>query len=155
MTMPNIYEPQFDVTQDAPPYHWQRARLGRQAGSKELGASLFDVPPGAEMFPNHAHMANEELMLVIDGEPTLRTPEGERRLARGEVVAFLAGPAGTHHVRNDTDALVRVVVLSTMKAPEINLFPDSDELWVRDYVPGTDPPADAVEIRVPMTPPGA
>ncbi len=58
-------------------------------------------------------------------------------------------------MRNDTDEVVRVVVLSTMKAPEINLFPHIDELWVRDYVPGTDPPADAVEHRVPMTPPGA
>ena len=37
------------------------------------------------------------------GGPTLRTPEGERQLAVGEVVHFPAGPDGTHGLRNDTD----------------------------------------------------
>src|SRR6201999_1857605 len=43
--MPNLYEPEWDAERDAEPFHWRRAYLGRQAGSKELGASLFEVPP--------------------------------------------------------------------------------------------------------------
>jgi uncharacterized cupin superfamily protein len=151
--MPNIYEPDYDADRDEPPYVWQRARLGRAAGAERLGASLFRVPPGAATFPLHAHLHNEELLVVVDGTPTLRTLEGERVLARGEVVAFPAGRAGAHALRNDTAADVSVLLLSTMLAPEVNLFPDTGTLWVRDYVPGTDAPPDAVDVHAPL--PGA
>lgn len=148
--MPNIYRPDYDVDQDQPPYVWRRARLGRAAGSEQLGASLFRVPPGSTTFPLHAHLHNEELLIVVEGTPTLRTPDGERVLERGEVVAFPAGPAGAHELRNESADDVVVLLVSTMLAPEINLFPDTNQLWVRDYVPGTDAPLDAVDIHAPL-----
>jgi uncharacterized cupin superfamily protein len=148
--MPNIYEPEFDVERDEPPYTWRRARLGRAAGSERLGASLFHVPPGSTTFPLHAHLHNEELLVVVAGTPTLRTLHEQRRLQPGEVVAFPAGPAGAHELRNDGDEDVSLLIVSTMVAPEINLFPDTGELWVRDYVPGTDPPAGAIDIHAPL-----
>src|SRR5689334_7852256 len=148
--MPNLYEPEFDVEQDAPPYVWRRARLGRAAGSRQLGASLFAVPPGGTTFPLHAHLHNEELLIVVAGAPTLRTSEGSRRLAPGEVVAFVAGLEGAHELRNETAEEVRLLIVSTMAAPEINVFPDTGELWVRDYVPGTDAPAGAFDVRTPL-----
>ena len=40
-----------------------------------------------------------------------------------------------------------MLILSTMKAPEINEFPETGELWVRDYVPGTDPPEGALDVH--------
>ena len=151
--MPNIYEPEYDVDRDEPPYVWRRARLGRAAGAQRLGASLFRVPPGGTTFPLHAHLHNEELLVVVEGTPTLRTGDGdgaERVLVRGEVVAFPAGPAGAHELRNESDADVSVLLVSTMLAPEVNLFPDTGELWVRDYVPGTDAPPGAVDLHAPL-----
>ena len=56
---PNVFEPRFDAEQDEAPFTWRRARLGRQAGSEKLGASLFELPPGASSFPLHVHHANE------------------------------------------------------------------------------------------------
>jgi uncharacterized cupin superfamily protein len=148
--MPNIHEPDFDLDHDDPPYVWRRARLGRAAGAQRLGASLFALPPGSTTFPLHAHLHNEELLVVLSGTPTLRTLEDERLLAAGEVVAFPAGRAGAHELRNDSDDEVRLLIVSTMVAPEINLFPDTGELWVRDYVPGTDPPDGAFDVRAPL-----
>jgi uncharacterized cupin superfamily protein len=148
--VPNLYEPEFDVEQDAPPYVWRRARLGRAAGAQRLGASLFAVPPGGTTFPLHAHLHNEELLVVVAGTPTLRTLDGERVLAAGEVVAFPAGRAGAHELRNDADQEARLLIVSTMVAPEVNVFPDTGELWVRDYVPGTDAPEGAFDVRAPL-----
>jgi uncharacterized cupin superfamily protein len=145
--MPNIYDPEFDAERDAPPYVWQRSRISRQAGSERLGASLFDVPPGAATFPLHLHLHNEELLVVVSGTPTLRTLEAERTLAPGEVVAFPAGHTGAHELRNDSDAPVRLLVVSTMVAPEVNVFPDTNEIWVRDYVPGHDVPDGAYDVH--------
>jgi uncharacterized cupin superfamily protein len=148
--MPNIHDPDFDVEHDGAPYIWRRARLGRAAGSEKLGASLFALPPGSATFPLHAHLHNEELLIVMSGTPVLRTLDGERELASGEVVAFPSGRAGAHELRNEGDAEVRLLVVSTMVAPEINLFPDTGELWVRDYVPGTDAPDGAFDVRAPL-----
>ncbi len=145
--MPNIYDPHFDADRDEPPYRWRRARIGRQAGAKDLGASLFEVEPGASTFPLHAHFANEEMLVVVEGRPTLETRDGTRTLEPGEVVAFRAGREGTHRVANDTEERVRVLILSTMRAPDINEFPETGEFWVRDYVPGTDPPVGALDVH--------
>jgi uncharacterized cupin superfamily protein len=148
--VPNIYEPQFDVQQDSEPYVWQRAIVGRAAGAERLGASLFALPPGGTTFPLHAHLHNEELLIVIAGAPTLRTLAGERTLAPGEVVAFPAGRDGAHQLRNDSDQPVSLLIVSTMVAPEVNLFPDTDEIWVRDYVPGTTAPDGAFDAKAPL-----
>jgi uncharacterized cupin superfamily protein len=150
--MPNIYDPDFDVEHDGAPYIWKRARLGRAAGSEKLGASLFSLPPGSATFPLHAHLHNEELLVVIAGTPTLRTVANppERGLAPGDVVAFPAGLTGAHELRNDSAEPVSLLIVSTMVAPEINVFPDANELWVRDYIPGTDAPADAFDVRMPL-----
>jgi uncharacterized cupin superfamily protein len=145
--MANVYEPTWDADRDEPPYRWRRSRLGRQAGARQLGASLFELPPGAESFPLHIHYANEELLVVVAGAPTLRTLDAERRLEAGEVVACPAGREGAHLLRNDTDEPVRVLIVSTMHAPDVNEFPDTGEYWVRDYVPGTDPPDGALDVH--------
>ncbi|MBI5105774.1 MAG: cupin domain-containing protein [Solirubrobacterales bacterium] len=143
----NVFEPSWDLERDEAPYRWRRAFVGRQAGARDLGASLFEVAPGGETFPLHAHLANEELLVVLAGRPTLRTADGDRELTPGEVVAFPAGPAHPHGLRNDTAEPVRVLMVSTMRAPDVNVFPETGELWVRDYVPGTDPPPDAFDVR--------
>lgn len=144
----NIFDPKWDAERDDGAYRWRRARVGRQAGCERLGASLFEVPPAASSFPLHAHYANEELVLVLTGSPTLETLDAERQLHAGEIVTCPAGPQGTHRLRNDTDEAARALILSTMRAPEVNAFPESGELWVRDYPPGAEPPGGALDLRV-------
>jgi uncharacterized cupin superfamily protein len=146
--MANVFDPDFDIERDDGEYRWRRAKLGAQAGSERLGLSLFELAPGAATFPLHAHFHNEELLIVLAGRPTLRTLEDTRTLAEGEVVAFPAGRRGAHHLRNDTGEPIRVLIASTMLAPEINEFPDTGEIWVRDYVPGHDPPNGALDVHL-------
>jgi uncharacterized cupin superfamily protein len=147
----NVFDPEWDAERDEPPFHWKRARLGRQAGARELGASLFEVAPGGATFPLHAHFANEELLVVLAGRPTLRTRDSRRELAPGEVVAFPAGEAGAHRLDNRTDEPVRILIVSTMRAPEINLMYEQGQYWLRDYAPGADPPDDALDEWVSRT----
>ena len=148
--MANLFDPDWDAERDQDGFRWRRAFLGRQAGARQLGASLFAIPPGGATFPLHAHLHNEELLLVLAGRPTLLTGGAERELAEGEVVAFPAGRDGAHRVENRTDGEVRLVLVSTMLAPEVNLMLEDGTAWVRDYVPGTEPAAGAVDFRVPV-----
>jgi uncharacterized cupin superfamily protein len=145
--MANLFEPQWDAERDEPPFRWHRARLARQAGARDLGASLFELPPGAATFPLHAHFANEELLIVLAGQPTLTGADGEQRtLEPGEVVACPAGRAGAHRLDNNGDDPARVLIVSTMRAPEINEMLEDGTFWVRDYAPGLTPEDPGLDV---------
>ncbi len=122
--------------------------MGRQAGARELGASVFELPAGGSTFPLHAHYANEEFLVVLDGGPTLRTLDGERALVQGDVVSFPTGRAGAHRIDNRTDTPARVLIVSTMIGPDVVEHVDSEKVYARSYAPGADPPPDAVEVMV-------
>lgn len=133
---PNLFDPEFDSPASDPGFSYRRARLGRQAGSERLGASLYEVEPGEATFPYHAHTANEEMLIVVKGRPSLRTPEGWGELAEGDVVAFPVGERGAHQVANRSDETVRILVVSEMNAPEVSIYPDSDKLAAATRAPG-------------------
>ena len=73
----------------------------------------------------HLHHANEELLIVLEGRPRLRTPEGTRTLEAGAVVAFPPGPDGAHRISNAGPEPARVLVCSTMRMPEVAEYPDT------------------------------
>lgn len=134
--MPNVFEPEWDADQEREGFTYRRAKLGAQAGGEKLGASLFEIPPGQATFPYHVHSANEELLIVLQGRPALRTVDGWRELQPGEVVAFPVGERGGHQIQNRSDEPVRVLVVSTMIAPEVNLYPDSNKVMAATRAPG-------------------
>jgi uncharacterized cupin superfamily protein len=129
---PNIYDPDFGATAGGA----RRARIGRQAGCSGLGLSLYQLEPGSAGWPYHLHHANEEMLLVLSGTPTLRTPDGERELAPGAVVAFPRGRAGAHRVENRGDAPARYLILGEMNKPEVAEYPDSGKLLAMTRAPG-------------------
>jgi uncharacterized cupin superfamily protein len=130
--VPNLNQPEFDDVREQPGFNARRARLGRQAGAERLGLSYWEVEPGQAAYPYHAHLTEEELLVVLEGTPRLRTPEGWRDLAPGDVVSFAAGERGAHQLVNGTDETVRFLAISTAGAPEILLQPDSGKLGTRD-----------------------
>ncbi len=134
--MANLFKPDFEDTSDRPGFGWQRAALGRQAGAKRLGASLFALPPGQAAFPLHYHLGNEEMLVVIAGRPSLRRLDDERELASGEVVSFPRGESGAHQVVNRSDEEARILLISEMNAPEIVVRPESGKLSARGSPPG-------------------
>ena len=133
---PNVFEPDFDDADDRPGFTWRAAEIGIQAGSARLGASLYELPPGQAICPYHAHLANEEMLIVLSGTPSLRTPDGWRELVRGEVASFPVGPDGTHQVANFGTEAARVLMVSEMVSPEVALYPDSGKVLAREQPPG-------------------
>jgi uncharacterized cupin superfamily protein len=134
----NLFDPEFASANDRPGFAWRRAPIGRQAGGERLGASLFSLPPGEALFPLHYHLGNEEMLIVIDGAPSLRTPDGERGLDRGEVVAFPRGESGAHQVVNRSEEDARVLLISEMNSPEVVVRPESGKLSALGRPPGSD-----------------
>jgi uncharacterized cupin superfamily protein len=133
MTTFNLFTGATDIPPDdadPPGYACSAVRVGKQIGAARLGMSVYDLPPGQSICPYHFEWTDEEWLLVIAGEPTLRTPAGEQRLAAGDTVCFPEGPDGAHAVRNDTGEDVRVAILSTKSAVGVAEYPDSDKIGV-------------------------
>jgi len=102
--------------------------VGEQLGAELLGCSLYDVPPGEQLWPYHYHLGNEEWAVVVAGRPTVRTPDGERELAPGDLVAFAEGEAGAHTFVNRSDEDARVALFSTLNRPTLPMYPDSGKV---------------------------
>lgn len=128
--MENVYGTDWDAAEDQPGYEWTRIRLGRRLGAKELGASVYVLAPGQRSFPYHFHHANEEMLIVLEGVATVRTPEGEAEAGRGDAISFPTGPRGAHQVINHTMEPARILMISTMIEPEITEYPDSGKIGV-------------------------
>lgn len=106
--------------------------LTRLCGATATGMSVHELPPGNASWPYHFETTEEEWLIVIEGELTLRTPEGETVLRAGDVACFPAGAAGAHAVRNHTDSPVRYAMPST-HAPygSACVYPDSGKVLIQ------------------------
>jgi len=126
---PNIYAPQIDQSRKViDGYHSDRARVGTQAGAERLGISVWELDAGQAAYPYHFHLTEEEALVVLEGRPTLRMPDGVSQLERGDVVVFPRGEEGAHQLLNDTDEAVRFLAISTNGEPDIVVYPDTGKI---------------------------
>ena len=116
---------------------WDREEAGfrvtavaERLGAELVGASLYDVAPGETTWPYHFHHAEEELLIVLSGRLTVRTPAGERELERGDVLLFPPGPEGAHEERKPGPEPARFLLVSTRPPLEVTEEPDSGRVNV-------------------------
>jgi uncharacterized cupin superfamily protein len=117
---------------EKPGYRWRRKRV---AGDHRA-ASLYELAPGESTFPYHYELGNDELLVVVTGRPTLRTPEGERELRPGDCVLFPSGPSGAHKLTNQSTGPTRLLLVSNFAMPRGAVQPDSGKIMIRW---GTEP----------------
>lgn len=124
----------WEDVNDREGYRHNATSFGKRLGAALLGASLYEVPPGEKTWPYHYEQGCEEWVLVVAGQPTLRSPDGEQQLEPGDVAVFPEGPAGAHQIRNGTDDPVRVVFLSSKSPLAVVHYPDSGKvgIWTED-----------------------
>jgi uncharacterized cupin superfamily protein len=103
-----------------------RYPLGEAGGLTQFGANLMVMQPGSKSSLRHWHAAEDEFMMVTQGELVLVQDEGETRMRRGEFAAFKAGDTNGHHLINRTDAEARFLVIGTKVTSDVCTYPDVD-----------------------------
>ena len=127
----NIASPDFTYDAEDPEgFRSGLFRPGPGLGAYDTGTSVYEIPPGQSVCPYHYEYAEEEWLLVLEGNPTLRHPEGEDRLEPWDLAFFPEGPEGAHEIRNDTGEPVRVLMWGTVTHPAATVYPDSDKIAV-------------------------
>ena len=127
----NIAAPQFEYDGTDPEgFKAGMVRLGPQVGASLLGATVYELPPGQAVCPYHYELGEEEWLLVLEGRPTVRHPDGTQQLQPWDTVCFATGREGAHAVRNDTDETARVLMFSNVEHPAVTVYPDSDKVGI-------------------------
>jgi uncharacterized cupin superfamily protein len=127
----NLSGDNWDRQEDREGWRSKDAWVGYHIGAELLGGSMYELDAGDKLWPYHTHHANEEWVVVLRGSPTLRTNEGEQVLKEGDVACFPRGKDGAHQLINRTDDSIRVLMLSTLVAPDIVEYLDTGKVGAR------------------------
>ena len=112
-------------------YEYFRRKFIPFGGAKNTLVSVYEIPPGKAAYPYHFHYKNEEVFYILSGEGLLKTPEGERKVAAGELLFFPVGEAGAHKLTNtsETEKLV-YIDFDVVHDIDIAVYPDSEKIGI-------------------------
>jgi uncharacterized cupin superfamily protein len=140
----NVFDAEMTYDPSDPePYAAGANRFGPKIGASRLGATVYEIPPGQSLCPYH-YESEEEWVLVLRGQVTVRHPDGEDVLGPGDVTAFPTGPKGAHKTTNNGTETVRMVMFSNVEPNGYCVYPDSNKVY---HWTDSPDPEDSVRVR--------
>lgn len=103
-------------------------RLASVVNSRNLIFDLRLLNPGQFSFPYHFHRNAEELMMVISGSMTMRSPEGFEIVTKGDIVFIEIGETGAHQFFNHSDEPCTYLDIRTLINIDVVEYPDSGKI---------------------------
>lgn len=103
----------------------------RGADKRKIGIAYEELAPGKQSVPFHYHLVEEEHIIALEGEATLRLGEEVYTLKAGEYVGFPAGQRAGHCLINHTDKPFRFIIIGDNCPNEVCVYPDSDKIMIR------------------------
>ena len=101
-------------------------RLGEAGGLTQFGANLVMLEPGAMSSLRHWHQAEDEFVMITEGECVMVLDAGETVMRVGDCAAFPAGSTDGHHFINRTDRRAAFLVVGTKAPREVATYSDVD-----------------------------
>ena len=125
-------------------YEYYKHLVLPKAGN-QCTIAIMEIPPGKAAFPCHYHIGITEVFYIISGEGNLETPEGEKKIASGDVIVFPPGEGGCHKIWNcsATESL-RYIDFDTTTMSDVIFYPQSDKIGMvlngtpHSFFKGTD-----------------
>ncbi|MGK9230406.1 cupin domain-containing protein [Inquilinus limosus] len=110
----------------------RKRRLGALTGLRHLSVVHVELPPGAASSLKVWQSHEDEFVLVLQGEATLVTDEGEEVIRAGQSAGFPAGRSVGHQIVNRGDRPVVFVEVASIADDNISTYPDHDLVQVPD-----------------------
>ncbi|HST19218.1 MAG TPA: cupin domain-containing protein [Gaiellaceae bacterium] len=126
MTRQNLFSDLWDGEDE----DGTRRRVFWRPDDARMGATLYELPPGASADRLHMHFGAEEMFFVLGGRPSFRNQHGEEQLAPGDFVFCPEGRAGLHMFSNPTDEPVALLAMSAGSFPDVVAYPEHGYAWV-------------------------
>ena len=98
------------------------AALGRRLGLKRVAVNYEVLQPGDRSSWPHAHSVEEEFIYILEGEPQIWINGEVYELGPGDCVGFAPGTGDAHCLINNTDRVVRALVVGEREAAGDKIF---------------------------------
>jgi len=135
MTRQNLFSDLWDGENEK---ERTRRRVFWRPDDARMGATLYELAPGAPESYMHMHYGAEEMFFVLHGRPLFRNPDGEESLAPGDFVFSPEGRAGLHTFSNPTDEPAELLAISAGTFPDVVAYPEHGYAWVATRDPDPD-----------------
>jgi len=135
MTRQNLFSDLWDGENEK---ERTRRRVFWRPDDARMGATLYELAPGAPESYMHMHYGAEEMFFVLRGRPLFRNPDGEESLAPGDFVFSPEGRAGLHTFSNPTDEPAELLAISAGSFPDVVAYPEHGYAWVATRDPDLD-----------------
>ncbi len=106
-------------------------QIGEFGGCSHVGVCMEIIEPGKQSYPAHYHMLEEEHLLVLEGQITLRLGENSHEMSAGDYVCFPAGQKAGHTLVNNSNAPCRYLIIGERNPNDVVVFTDSGRVGVR------------------------
>jgi uncharacterized cupin superfamily protein len=107
-----------------------RHRIFWRPDDARMGATLYELAPGAPDLGMHMHFGAEEMFFVLSGRLVFRNRDGAEELTAGGVVFCPEGRAGLHAFSNPTDEPAQLLAISAGGFPDVVAYPEQGYAWV-------------------------
>lgn len=91
--------------------------------------ALMEIPPQKSAYPYHFHAGITEVFYIIDGKGKIETPDGDKEVAKGDVVVFPQGKEGAHRIFNTSETAMLIYLdCDTISAADVAYYPHSGKV---------------------------
>ena len=135
MTRQNLFSDLWDGDDDDT---GRRRRMFWRPDDARMGATLYELAPGAAEDSIHMHFGAEEMFFVLSGRPLFRNQQGEEALAPGDFVFCPEGRAGLHAFSNPGEEPAQILAISAGSFPDVVAYPEHGYAWVATRDPDPD-----------------
>jgi uncharacterized cupin superfamily protein len=102
-----------------------------RSGGRKIGVAYEELPPGRQSCPFHYHLLEEEHIVALDGEATLRLGDRQYALKAGDYVCFPAGERRGHCLINESEHPFRFLMIGDNEPADVCVYPDSGKILIR------------------------
>jgi uncharacterized cupin superfamily protein len=106
-------------------------QLGTHGGGSRVGVVMEELAPGQQSCPAHYHLLEEEHLLILEGQATLRMGKQTYEVSAGDYVCFPAGQTEEHNLVNNGTAPCRFLIIGENNPHDVVVYPDSKKVLVR------------------------
>lgn len=104
-----------------------------RSDGRKIGIAYEELPPGKQSVPFHYHLLEEEHIIALEGEATLRLGDKRHRIKAGDYAGFPAGQRAGHCLINEGDKPFRYIVIGDNEPNDICVYPDSNKISIRRF----------------------
>lgn len=98
---------------------------------EKCSVAIYEIAPGKSNYPYHYHEQDMEIFYITEGTGCLTTPEGDRRIQKGDLILCPPCKRGAHRITNTSEnEKLCYLEFDTLHKPEVIHYPETGKIGI-------------------------